>query len=77
MVWRLHAKNESFREATATCVTYPSQSEALSAAYNLFIHPSLQKKPILIEGPDGQRIEQDAIEMWCHNHGPKTPRTSL
>jgi hypothetical protein len=71
MVWRLHAKNESFREAAAKCVMYSTQAEALSAAYNLFIHSSLRKKPVLIEGPDGQRMEQDAIELWCRNHGER------
>ena len=72
MVWRLHTRNENFREAAKTTVTYPTQSEALSAAYTLFIHPSLRKKPVYIEGPDGQRIEQDAIETWCQNYGGRS-----
>jgi len=32
---------------------------------------NLYKKPILIEGPDGERIEEDAIYSWCREY--RTP----
>jgi hypothetical protein len=68
MGWKLYLRNESYREPTETRTDYVSLTEALKGAYNLIIHPSLRKKPVLIEGPDGQRMEQDAIEAWCRDH---------
>jgi hypothetical protein len=78
MVWRLHTKNESFREAAATCMTYPSQADALSAAYNLFIHPSMQKKPVLTTGggPPALPGWQQKFDVYGSRPSMKLPTTS-
>ena len=76
MGWKLQIRNNNFREPTETCTDYVSRNKALEAAYNLIIRPSLRKKPLLIEGPDGQRIEQDAIDAWCQDHPVESSRTS-
>jgi hypothetical protein len=68
MVWRLHLKNENYREPPHTCRDYVSQTEALQTAHNLIIRPSLRKTPVLIEGPGGERMERGAIETWCRDH---------
>jgi hypothetical protein len=68
MAWRLHLKNENYREPPQTCRDYVSRTAALQTAQNLIIRPSLRKTPVLIEGPDGERMEQGAIETWCRGH---------
>ena len=68
MPWKLHMRNENFREPRESCVPYSSQGDALRAAYALFIRPSLLKTPFLIEGPDGQQMDRDQIETWCRDH---------
>ena len=68
MIWKLHLRNENYREPAETSVGYPSRSDALKAAYHLSVHASLCKKPFLIEGPDEQRMERDAIEAWCRDY---------
>ena len=68
MEWKLYVRNENFREPVETCTSYSSQADALRGAYTLFVRPSLLKKPFLIEGPDGQRMDREQIETWCRDH---------
>ena len=69
MAWKLHLRNENYRGPAETRAGYVSRTDALKGAYLLIIHPSLGKKPVLIEGPDGQRIDEDAIDAWCREYG--------
>jgi len=68
MAWKLFTTNANFREPISSCSSYSSQAVALNAAFELFIHPSLHKRPFLIEGPEGQQIDRDRIESWCLDH---------
>jgi hypothetical protein len=75
MAWRLHLKNENYREPAQTCRDYVSRTEALQTAHNLIIRPGLRKTPVLIEGPDGERMERGAIETWCRDHPQRSMAT--
>jgi len=49
MTWKLHCRNDNFREPGESCSTYSSQAEALNSAYELFIHPGLHKTPFSLK----------------------------
>jgi hypothetical protein len=68
MEWKLYVRNENFREPVESCTSHSSQADALRSAYILVLRPSLLKKPFLIEGPDGQRMDREQIETWCRDH---------
>jgi hypothetical protein len=72
MAWRLHLKNENYREPPQTCTDYVSRTAALETAHHLIIRPSLRKTPFLIEGPDGERMERGTIEAWCRDHSARS-----
>jgi hypothetical protein len=72
MGWRLHLNTENYREPSQTCRDYVSRTAALETAHNLIIRPSLRKTPVLIEGPDGERMERSAIEAWCRDHSQRS-----
>jgi hypothetical protein len=61
--WTLHTLDECVRECY---VTYPSKNAALRAACDQL--KKAHVKVELIEGPNGEKIDKDAIEQYCRSH---------
>jgi hypothetical protein len=64
--WKLHTLNENVRPPLSSYFEYPSKDDALKAACDELkkVHVEVE----LIEGPDGEKIDKDAIEQYCRTH---------
>ena len=61
--WTLYKLDENIQRPIRE---YPSKDDALRAACD-----ELKKAHVkveLIEGPDGEKIDKDAIEQYCRSH---------
>ena len=61
--WTLYKLDENVQRPIRE---YPSKDDALRAACD-----ELKKAHVkveLIEGPDGEKIDKDAIEQYCRSH---------
>jgi hypothetical protein len=57
--WTLYKLDENVQRPIRE---YPSKDDALRAACDELV------KVELIEGPDGEKIDKDAIEQYCRSH---------
>ena len=65
--WRLRGERRTFQSPE----TYPVPSDAIDFASTIFVHGPIE---IWIEGPDGVRIERDAISRASRDR--RSPRLS-
>jgi hypothetical protein len=64
--WKLHTLNENVRPPVLSYDQYPSKDDALRAACNELKKPHVKVE--FIEGPDGAKIDEDAVEEYCRSH---------
>jgi hypothetical protein len=64
--WTLYTLDENVQRPIRLYQEYPSKDDALRAACDEL--KEVHVKVELIEGPDGEKIDKDAIEQYCRSH---------
>lgn len=64
--WTLYTLDENVQRPIRSYQEYPSKDAALRAACDELKKAHVKVESI--EGPDGEKIDKDAIEQYCRSH---------
>jgi hypothetical protein len=69
MPWNLWTQDEKVTPPIEASMPYETKEAALSAACVALKTQRL--KVLYIEGPDGERMEEEEIRTWCRENAPE------